>query len=167
MGDLNRDGKADLALLESNELVLVYQDAKGQLGEPERLPHTASNPRMLRAVDLDGDGGDDLVILDGGSDDPSGSGSRIEGGKLGPEQRFQVESPKAIAFAPIDSKPGVELLTIESQSGRARVLTLDEAEKRSGQGRPADLLSAAPRQRARPVARRWATSTATARPTSS
>ena len=44
VGDLNRDGRADLALLESNELVLVYQDAKGQLGEPERLPHTASNP---------------------------------------------------------------------------------------------------------------------------
>ena len=51
------------------------------------------------------------------------------GGKLGPEQRFQVESPKAIAFAPIDGKPGAELLTVESQSGRARVLTLDEADK--------------------------------------
>jgi hypothetical protein len=129
VSDLNRDGKADLALLESNELVLVYQDAKGQLGEPERLPHTASNPRMLRAVDLDGDGGNDLVILDGGTEDPLRVRFSVEGGKLGPEQRFQVESPKAIAFAAIDSKPGAELLTVESQSGRARVLTLDEADK--------------------------------------
>ena len=129
VGDLNRDGRVDLALLESNELLLVYQDSKGQLGEPERLPHTASNPRMLRAVDLDGDGGNDLVILDGGTDDPVRVRFSAEGGKLGPEQRFQVESPKAIAFAPIDSKPGAELLTIESQSGRARILTLDDADK--------------------------------------
>ena len=94
VGDLNRDGRDDLALLAANELVLVYQDAKGKLGEPERLPHTASNPRMLRAVDLDGDGGDDLVILDGGSDDPIRVRFSAEGGKLGPEQRFHVESPR-------------------------------------------------------------------------
>ena len=87
---------------------------------------------MLRAVDLDGDGGDDLVILDGGTDDPVRVRFSAEGGKLGPEQRFQVEAPKAIAFAPIDSKPGSELLTIESQSGRVRVLTLAEADKDQG-----------------------------------
>ena len=49
---------------------------------------------MLRAVDLDGDGGDDLVILDGGSDDPIRVRLSAEGGKLGPEQRFLVEAPK-------------------------------------------------------------------------
>ena len=128
VGDLNRDGRADLALLGANELILVYQGEKGKLGEPERLPHTASNPRMLRAADLDGDGGDDLVILDGGADDPIRVRFSTKGGRLGPEQRFFVESPRAIAFAPIDAKPGVELLTIENQSGRVKVFTLDEAE---------------------------------------
>ncbi len=139
VGDLNRDGRDDLALLASNELVLVYQDAKGQLGEPERLPHTASNPRMLRAVDMDGDGGNDLVILDGGSDDPVRIRFSAAGGKLGPEQRFFVESPKAIAFAPIDNRPGSELLTIESQSGRARVLTLDD-DTADGSDKPGRLI---------------------------
>jgi hypothetical protein len=129
VGDLNRDGRDDLALLEANELVLVYQDAKGQLGEPERLPHTAAKPKILRAVDLDGDGGNDLVILDGEGDDPIRVRFSVEGGRLGPEQRFQVEPPKAIAFGPIDDRPGAELMTIEGQSGRARVLTLDAALK--------------------------------------
>jgi hypothetical protein len=132
VADLNRDGRADLALLETNELVLVYQDARGQLGEPERLPHTAGKPRMVRAVDLDGDGGNDLVILDGDSDDPVRVRFSIEGGKLGPEERFQVEPPRAIAFAAIDQRPGAELLTIEGQSGRARVFSLDAAEKSKG-----------------------------------
>jgi hypothetical protein len=128
VGDLNRDGRDDLALLESNELLLVYQGEGGKLGEPERLPHTASNPRMLRAVDLDGDGGDDLVILDGGSDDPFRVRFSAPGGTLGPEERFLAEQPRAIAFAQIDGKAGIDLLSIESQSGRARVLTLDDAE---------------------------------------
>src|SRR5207248_688463 len=116
VSDLNRDGRDDLALLAANELVVVFQGEKAKLGEPERLPHTASNPRMLRAADLDGDGGDDLVILDGGSDDPLRVRFSAPGGRLGPEQRFFLESPRAIAFAPIDARPGSEMLTIEGQS---------------------------------------------------
>ncbi|GAC1473243.1 MAG: hypothetical protein NVSMB9_21540 [Isosphaeraceae bacterium] len=127
-GDLNRDGRDDLALLCANELIVVYQGEKGKLGEPEHLPHTAATPRMLRATDLDGDGGDDLAILDGGTDDPLRVRFSAKGGRLGPEQRFFVESPRAITFAPLDRRPGTELLTIENQSGRAKVLTLDEAE---------------------------------------
>ena len=128
VGDLNRDGRDDLALLASNELTIILQGEGGKLGEPEHLPHTAGNPRILKAVDLDGDGGDDLVILDGGQDDPLRIRFSAAGKVLGPEQSFSVESPKAIAFAQIDGKPGNEVLTIESQSGRARVLTLDESE---------------------------------------
>ncbi|MEO6811009.1 MAG: VCBS repeat-containing protein, partial [Isosphaeraceae bacterium] len=126
VGDLNRDGRDDLALLTSGNLVLILQTADGKLGEPERLPHACSNPRMLRAVDLDGDGGDDLVILDGGDDDPIRVRFSVEGGTPGPEQRFQVEPLRALSFADLDGKPGAEILTIESQSGRVKVLTLDD-----------------------------------------
>jgi len=127
VGDLNRDGRDDLALLGANELILVYQGEKGKLSEPERLPHTASTARILRALDLDGDGGDDLVILDGGNDDPIRVRFSTRGGKLGPEQRFKVENTRAITFAPIDKRPGSEVIIVESTSGRAKVLTLDEA----------------------------------------
>ena len=148
VSDLNGDGKPDLALLESNELVLVYQDAKGQLGEPERLPHTASNPRMLRAVDLDGDGGNDLVILDGGTDDPVRVRFSAEGGKLGPEQRFQVESPKAIAFARDRPQARRRAVDCREPVGPRSRLDPRRGGQGPGQGRPADLLSLAPGQRA-------------------
>jgi hypothetical protein len=128
VGDFNRDGRDDLALLGANELSIIYQSEKGKLSEPERLPHASSNPRMLRGVDLDGDGGDDLVILDGGNDDPLRVRFSAQGGKLGPEQRFFLENPRAMAYAAMDTRPGMEVLTIEEKSGRVKVMTLDEAE---------------------------------------
>lgn len=127
VGDLNRDGKDDLALLTANEVVAILQQPNGTFGEPDRLPHTSTVPRILKAVDMDGDGGDDLVILDGGNEDPIRIRFSAEGGKLGPEGRFKTEVPRAITFANLDGKPGSELLAIEAQSGRARVFKLDDS----------------------------------------
>ncbi len=129
VGDLNRDGKQDLVLVAANELVTILQLENGRMSEPERLPHTAARPSILKAVDLDGDGGDDICLLDGGSDDPIRVRFSVEGGRLGPEQRFHIEMPRAIAYAPLDKEPGAELLAIESQSGRAKVFTLSETEE--------------------------------------
>ena len=82
---------------------------------------------MLKLVDIDGNGAQDLVILDGGTDHPIHVRFATDEKKLGPEQRFQVEAPRAIAFGQIDGRGGEEILTIENQSGRGRVLTLDES----------------------------------------
>jgi hypothetical protein len=104
VGDLDQDGRADLALLAENDLILVYQTAPGILSEPERVPHTASNPRVLELVDLDGNGALDLIILDGESDHPIHVRFASDEKKLGPEQRFAVEGPRAIAFGQIDGQ---------------------------------------------------------------
>ncbi len=93
VGDLNRDDRDDIALLASGEIITILQQEGGRLGEPERLPHTANNPALIRIVDLDGDGGKDLVLLEGSDDDPIRVRFGTESGKLGPEQRFEVESP--------------------------------------------------------------------------
>jgi hypothetical protein len=132
VGDLNRDGKQDLVLVAPNELVTILQREDGKLGEPERIPHTAAQPSILKAVDLDGDGGDDICLLDGGAEDPIRVRFSVEGGRLGPEQRFQMEEPRAITYADVDGKPGVELLAVEAQSGRVKVFTLDDSDDESG-----------------------------------
>ena len=82
---------------------------------------------MPKLLDLDGNGAFDLVILDGGTDHPIHVRFATNEKKLGPEQRFQVEAPRAIAFGQIDGRGGDEILTIENQSGRCRVLALDES----------------------------------------
>jgi hypothetical protein len=127
VGDLDQDGRDDIALVAENDLIFVYQTAPGVLSEPERVPHTASTPRMVKILDLDGNGAPDLVVLDGGTDHPIHVRFASEEKKLGPEQRFQIESPRAIAFGQMDGQGGQEILTIDNQSGRGKVLTLDES----------------------------------------
>ncbi len=127
VGDLDQDGRDDIALLSQDELVFIYQTAPGSLGEPERVPHTAANPWLIRAVDIDGNGAKDLVILDTGTDHPIHIRFATEEKKLGPEQRFAVEVPRAITFGQMDGRGGSEILTIEAQSGRSRVLSLDQS----------------------------------------
>ena len=127
VGDLDQDGRDDLALLAEKELIFVYQTAPGSLGEPERVPHTASSPWLIKIVDLDGNGAKDLVIIDSESDHPIHVRFATDEKKLGPEQRFAVEVPRAVAFGQIDGQGGSEILVLEGQSGRAKVLTLDQS----------------------------------------
>ena len=128
VGDLDGDGKADLALLTPSTVVLMTQK-DGKLSDRERLPHTAANPRMLKIVDLDGDGHNDLVLFDGVTEDPIRIRFGTAEGKLGPEERFALDVPRALAYGDMDGKPGVELLTIELATGRAKVLTLAESDE--------------------------------------
>jgi len=127
VGDLDQDGRDDLALLAEKELIFIYQTAPGSLSEPERVPHTASNPWLLKAVDLDGNGARDLVIVDTETDHPIHVRFATDEKKLGPEQRFALETPGAIAFGQVDGKGGVEVLVVDGHSNRAKVLTLDQS----------------------------------------
>ena len=135
VGDLDQDGRDDIVLLSDHELSFIYQKTPGVLSEPERVPHTAENPWLVRILDLDGDGAKDLVIAGSAGDQPIHIRFATPDRKLGPEQRFAVEMFRAIAFGAVDNRPGSEILTIENQSGRARILSLDpsandEADKR-------------------------------------
>jgi hypothetical protein len=130
VADLDQDGRDDLALLGEHELILVYQRATGVLSDPERIPHTSSSPQILRAADIDGNRAADLVIMDGEADDPIHIRFATEDRKLGPEQRFTVEQPQAIAFAQIDGKGGDEILTVEQATRRARIFTLETSEEK-------------------------------------
>ena len=135
VGDFDKDGRDDLILIAKDEIVLVAQTEVGKFGEPERLPHNLDNPRMVKLVDLDGDGGLDLVMLNGGTEDSIRVRFAAGKGVFGPEERLAVEALRAYAFGDVDGKPGQELAIVEEQSGRARVLSLgvsDEEDAKRG-----------------------------------
>jgi hypothetical protein len=127
VGDLDQDGRDDVAMLGEKELVFIYQTSAGVLSEPERVPHTAGSPWLIKAVDIDGDKAKDVVIVDTEGDHPIHIRFATDEKKLGPEQRFAVDMPHAIAFGQIDGKGGSEILVLQGPSGRGRVLSLDES----------------------------------------
>ena len=122
--DLDGDGRDDLALLTEKEVVICLQ-GEGGLGELERWPHAASSPTIMHVGDLDGDGRTDLILVDQDTEAPVRVRFREASGSLGPEERFAVEEPRAVAFAEVDGAAGEEVLTIDERSGRARVLKLE------------------------------------------
>ena len=119
------------------------------------MPHTASAPWLIKAIDIDGDKAKDVVIVDTEGDHPIHIRFATDEKKLGPEQRFALDMPHAIAFGQIDGKGGSEILVLEGQSGRGRVLTLDQSAADDANKRgPAGVLCTPAGQRARPVAGR-------------
>ncbi len=91
VSDFDQDGRDDFALLAEKELIFVYQTAPGVLSEPERSPHTAGNPWLIKGIDLDGNGAKDLVIVDHESNHPIHVRFATDEKKLGPEQRFALD----------------------------------------------------------------------------
>ena len=134
-GDLNHDGRDDLALMAPGEFIVLYQTPAGAMSEPERVPHSGSNPWFARATDLNGDGIVDLAMLDRGNDDPIRVRFSSPSGKLGPELRFASETVRAISFGEVDGKKGDEILTIEEQSGRVKILKIEEGDAISSESR--------------------------------
>ena len=166
VGDLNRDGRDDLALITTEEVVIVLQTKDGKFADPERTSHTLTKPGMIKAVDLDGDGGADLVMLDNADSMPIRARFSTADGRLGPEQRFKIEPLRAYNFANMDGKPGSELLTVEMQSGRARIYALEEgADDESIAKRGRLIFHPLPRGLCAVGNWRWETSTATRKST--
>ena len=106
---------------------------------------------MLKCVDLDGDGGDDLVILDGVDRRPDPRPVlRPRAASSAPSSGSPSSRSGPIAFGQVDGKTGAELLTIEAPVGPRQGPDPRRGRRRRGrQPRPPDLLPAAPGQRRR------------------
>src|SRR5690606_38098940 len=97
----------------------ILQDEDGKLAQPKSLMNTSEKLGLARIVDIDGDGRDDLCYL---ADEADGRTlcvrRRTADGRLGPELRFPLGRPRAVTLADVDGKPGAEILTIDSRTGR-------------------------------------------------
>lgn len=132
-GDLNNDGKQDLAILGKNDTFILYQ-RDGELQRAERIMNTSDKLGLIHVGDLDGDGRGDLCYL---ANDDSGRAlcARFQtaAGKLGPELRFDLDKPRSTTLKDIDGQPGLEVLSIHGQTGRLRVFQVRKAEAKTGE----------------------------------
>jgi hypothetical protein len=133
-GDLDGDGKDDVAVLGKHDTYLLYQKAGGEMAPPARLMNTGENLELAQIADVDGDGRNDLCYLSKSDlDRPFGVRLQTQDGRLGPELRCELPKYRGVTFADIDGRRGHEILAIEAQTGRVKIHKLQQAEAQPGE----------------------------------
>jgi len=133
-GDLNGDGRADLILLGDNgSFYFVPQSADRTLGEPQTMP-CSGIPKSVQIVDVDGDGRNDLLLVDWDSPTPLRFRLQNAAGQLGPEMYFRAPPMRSFCMDSLEGGKKNYIVTIARDSGRAQVaqFTRQPAETLSG-----------------------------------
>jgi hypothetical protein len=131
-GDLNGDGRDDLAYLTKKHTLLYYQNDAGEMAEPVRIPHGAKGIYAVGILDFDGDGKKDLVEIAGNNPRPIRVRFQEAGGTLGPEFSLKMAPFRSITFEDVHPNPGEEIVAIQRNSGLVRLLTLSAGEAKTG-----------------------------------
>ena len=121
VGDLNGDGLTDVALLGENGSVYFFpQQADHTLGEPQKIPYSGT-PKAVQIVDVDGDGRNDLLLVDFDSPTPFRFRLQDSTGQLGPENYFKSQPIRSYIADNLEETRTNFVVTIAQSSGRAEV----------------------------------------------
>lgn len=129
-GDLDSNGRNDIAVLGKQFTYVIYQNEDG-MQAPQQLINTSSQLSLLNIADVNADGRADLTYQ-------SNNGAtrnlcvrlQLDDGRLGPEHSFGLGQPRSLTVTDVDGKPGAEVLTIDNRTGRLQLsrITNDDDE---------------------------------------
>lgn len=119
-GDLNGDGRADLVLLGENQVYVFYQDESPSLREPEKIPFTGT-VRSAQVVDVDGDGRQDLLLVNWEDRTPFRFRLQRADGQLGPEIHLAFPPVRSYWADSLAKGEQTAVLSIALNSGRAQI----------------------------------------------
>ncbi|MCB9898963.1 MAG: VCBS repeat-containing protein [Planctomycetes bacterium] len=124
LGDLDRDGRLDVAVLTGRGVQLFVQDELGVFEARDLLPVASSGANAFELADLDGDGFLDLVFVYEESEWPVRFRLGQPEVRFGPEVRSRHPEIRAHLIDDLDGDGAAEVLVIGRRSGRATVLRL-------------------------------------------
>ncbi len=119
-GDLNGDGRTDLVLLAENHVYLIPQKEDHTLGEAEKIPIAAA-AKSVQVLDIDGDGRQDLLLVNFESATPFRFRLQNADGQLGPEVYFKLPPIRAYWGDNLEAGKQTFIVTIAANSGRAQI----------------------------------------------
>ena len=120
-GDLNGDGRPDLVLIGDNgSIYFLAQNADHTLAEPQKIFYSGT-PKAVQIVDVDGDGKNDLLLVDFDSPTPFRFRLQNNSGQLGPEIYFKVPPIRSFDADNLGGDAKNYMVTIAQSSGRAEV----------------------------------------------
>ena len=120
-GDLNGDGRNDLALLAANGTYILLQKPDGSLDQPVKHYSSAEKITNLFVTDIDSDGRDDLVLHVGDRKFPLRVRHQTPAGKLGPEVRLRMAAASELDVARLGRRNC--LVAVSAHSGRLQIWT--------------------------------------------
>jgi hypothetical protein len=130
VADLDGNGRADLAVLTEEEMLVFTQSARGELEGPRTYALSGEDCFGLRAHDADRDGTVDLIYQVANRADALRIRFGLPSGGFGPEMAFRVEMPRG-KLAPIrldDKRLG--FVIVQQRTGLIGILSLDQKQER-------------------------------------
>jgi hypothetical protein len=139
-GDLNGDHLTDLVLLAENHVYVLKQKKDHTFDEPEKIPFSGSI-KSVQVVDVDGDGRNDLLLVNWEDRYPFRFRLQKESGELGPETQFTFSPIRSYWADSLEASKKTQLITISQNSGRAQIseFVKKDAEPLSGSLREGQL----------------------------
>ncbi len=119
-GDLNGDHRTDLVLLSENCVYFLPQKEDHTLGEPQKIPFS-SPVKSVQVLDVDGDGRDDLLLVNWESSTPFRFRLQDASGQLGPEIYFSLPPIRSYCADNLEPNKQTYVVTIAQNSGRAAI----------------------------------------------
>ncbi len=121
VGDLNGDGLTDVALLGDNGAVyFLAQQPDHTLAEPQKISYSGT-PKAVQILDLDGDGKEDLLLVDFDSPTPYRFRLQTATGQLGPEIYFKSQPIRSFTMDKLAGDNTNYVVSIVQATGRAEV----------------------------------------------
>jgi hypothetical protein len=119
-GDLTGSGRPGLLLLGENHIYWLAQNSDRTLAEPEKIYYSGS-VKSAQILDINGDGREDLLLVNWDSPNPFRFRLQSPSGQLGPEVHFTIPPIRSYWPDDLDGDHKTEIITIAQNSGRAQI----------------------------------------------
>jgi hypothetical protein len=125
-GDLNGDGRQDLALLGAEKTYLFSGGPEGKLAEPTEIQNSEKSFTSLFIADLDGDGRKDLLLAGASLVEPFHVRFQGQSG-LGPEIAVETPTFRSVLLSNLTGDERPEISVVQEATGRLVVFQLEAA----------------------------------------